>query len=202
MNGKVSVERLQNPVSWRGDRPASNLDDGMDRYPGRLRDCGPLFAPRILQRLHYEAMKVIHMESEDKPKTVPESRDKNPKWFEAAAIMGSMGKARPISEIVAENVARLISYDRRTGESKIPQSFLTKKGVAQATIGRILRAEVSPRCETVAIIARYFDLQPWQLLVEGLDPAAPPLLRVPTGREAEFYRRVQQLAKEMGIEEE
>lgn len=139
---------------------------------------------------------------EDKPETVSTSSPENPNRFSVRAIMQGMGKARPISEIVAENLGRLMRYDAKTGASETPQNFLAKKGVAQATIGRILRAEVSPRVNTVAVIARHFDLQPWQLLVEGLDPQTPPLLRVPTGREAEFYRRVQQLAKEMGIEED
>jgi hypothetical protein len=113
-----------------------------------------------------------------------------------------MAKGKTIAEIVAENVRRLIGYDERTGRSRIPQDFLAQKGVAQATIGRIIRAEVNSRIETLAVIARHFDLRPWQLLVEGLDPDAPPLLRVPTGREAEFYKRVQQLAKEMGMEDD
>lgn len=117
-------------------------------------------------------------------------------------MIAGMGKARAISEIVAENLGKLVGYDKNTGQSRIPQDFLANKGVSQATIGRILREEVNPRIQTVAVIARHFDLQPWQLLVDGFDPKTPPLLRVPTGREAEFYRRVQQLAKEMGIENE
>jgi hypothetical protein len=118
-------------------------------------------------------------------------------WLDQGDMIEHMAKGKTIAEIVAENVRRLIGYDERTGRSRIPQDFLAQKGVAQATIGRIIRAEVNSRIET-----RHFDLRPWQLLVEGLDPDAPPLLRVPTGREAEFYKRVQQLAKEMGMEDD
>jgi hypothetical protein len=123
-------------------------------------------------------------------------------WLDQGDMIEHMAKGKTIAEIVAENVRRLIGYDERTGRSRIPQDFLAQKGVAQATIGRIIRAEVNSRIETLAVIARHFDLRPWQLLVEGLDPDAPPLLRVPTGREAEFYKRVQQLAKEMGMEDD
>jgi hypothetical protein len=141
------------------------------------------------------------MGGNDKPETVSASSLENPKWFEVAVMIPGMAKMRPISEIVAENVARLIEHDKKTGKSKIPQSFLAQKGVSQATIGRVLKAEVATRVETVAVIARHFDLQPWQLLVEGFNPKEPPLLRVATGNEAEFYRRVLALAKEMGIAE-
>lgn len=121
--------------------------------------------------------------------------------FKRCATLSNVTKNKSATEIVSENVARLIGYDRISGNSETPQSFLAKKGVSQATVGRIVRGEVSPRVQTIALIARHFGLQSWQLLVEDLDPQAPPLLRVPTGREAEFYRRVQQLAKEMGIEQ-
>lgn len=113
-----------------------------------------------------------------------------------------MAKSRPIREIVAENVGRLMGYDRETGESKTPQDFLAGKGPSQSSIGRILRAEVDPRVDTVALIASHFGFKPWQLLVEDMRPEAPPLLKIPTGREAEFYRRVQELAKELKLDDE
>lgn len=97
--------------------------------------------------------------------------------FHAAGMIAAMGKGRAISEVVAENLGRLIGYDRSTGRSRIPQDFLAKKGVSQATIGRILRDEVNARIQTIAVIARHFELQPWQLLVDGFDPKPPPAAR-------------------------
>lgn len=180
---------------------ASDLDERVDIHPSCLGDGRPACGTALLKRADNEAVGVFHVSVDYEPQTVCKSSGINHYRFDVSAKIPGMGKTRAVSEILAENLARLVGYDKKTGESKIPQNFLAKKGVAQATIGRILREEPNSRIQTVAVIARHFDLQPWQMLVEGLDPSAPPLLRVPTGREAEFYRRVQQLAKEMGIED-
>lgn len=117
-------------------------------------------------------------------------------------MMAGMPKTKDISAVLAENLAKLVGYDKSTHQSRIPQDFLAQKGVSQATIGRILREEVNARIQTVAVIARHFDLEPWQLLVDGFDPDKRPLLREPKGREAELYKRMMELAKEMGITQE
>lgn len=75
----------------------------------------------------------------------------------------------------------------------------TRGVVNQTTVGRILKARHKPTVETLVALARAFDLDVWQFLVPGLDPANPPVLRSPQGAEAEFYKRLQDLAAELGI---
>lgn len=82
---------------------------------------------------------------------------------------------------------------------RVRQSFLSK---GNATIGRWLAAS-GPNGPTLAKLekaAAHFGLQPWQLLVEGLDPSNPPEIVKGGALEKEFRRRVAALIEEMGIE--
>ena len=72
-----------------------------------------------------------------------------------------------------------------------------KSGVAQATIGRIKRQEVAATIETVEQIAKAYGLEAWQLLVAGIDPTNPPVLRAASKEEQALYERLKQAAKEI-----
>jgi transcriptional regulator with XRE-family HTH domain len=105
---------------------------------------------------------------------------------------------RKVDQILAENLNALMG----SGKKRLPQSFLAKKGVAQSAIAEILEMKRSPRVRVLDIIADYFDMHPWQLLVMDLKPKERPLLRAARGTEAEFYRKIQKLAQEMGINDD
>lgn len=68
-----------------------------------------------------------------------------------------------------------------------------KSGVGQNTISRILNAGEDSRIETVAKLAKAYDLQPWQLLVPGMVPNNPPVLQPMTKEQQEFYARINAL---------
>lgn len=70
-----------------------------------------------------------------------------------------------------------------------------RSGVAQATIGRILRRETAADLDTVDALARAYHLMAWQLLVPDLDPANPPINRL-TQAERDLYQRLHTLAAE------
>jgi transcriptional regulator with XRE-family HTH domain len=71
-----------------------------------------------------------------------------------------------------------------------------KSGVAQATIGRILSPEgVDAGIDTVAKIAKAYGLEAWQLMVAGMDPSNPPVLRAATKEEQELYDRLRDAAE-------
>lgn len=79
------------------------------------------------------------------------------------------------------------------------QSALRRKsGVAQATIGRILseRGE-NARIETIDRLARAYGLEGWQLLVPGMDPSNPPVLRAASKEEQALYERLRQAAEDI-----
>ncbi|NYT57886.1 helix-turn-helix transcriptional regulator [Alcaligenaceae bacterium] len=46
--------------------------------------------------------------------------------------------------------------------------------VADGTLGRIQYGNGNPTVDTIEAIARFFRLQPWQLLIEDFDRDAPP----------------------------
>ena len=73
-----------------------------------------------------------------------------------------------------------------------------KCGVAQATIGRIVSNDgENAKLETIAAIAKAYDLQAWQLLIAGMDPKNPPVLAPVTKEQKEFWARVQALYEEV-----
>ena len=64
-------------------------------------------------------------------------------------------------------------------------------GVAQATIGRILNKESeNTRIDTIAKIAKAYGLEPWMLLVPGMDPGNPPVLQPVTQAERALYAQL------------
>lgn len=46
--------------------------------------------------------------------------------------------------------------------------------VGQTTVGRVERAVHAADIETIEALGRGLGVEPWQLLIPGLDPAAPP----------------------------
>jgi transcriptional regulator with XRE-family HTH domain len=58
------------------------------------------------------------------------------------------------------------------------------------TVSRLLNAQVDATIETVAKIAKCFELTPWQMLVPDLCPKSPPVLRVMSEAEAELFERL------------
>lgn len=62
-----------------------------------------------------------------------------------------------------------------------------RSGISQATIGRILRAEIDAKVDTVDALARAFGLSGWQLLHPKPDVKAA---------EAEFYAKLRGLLDE------
>lgn len=57
-------------------------------------------------------------------------------------------------------------------------------------------APYSPTIDLLAAVAAALDLQPWQLLVKGMDPDNPPVLTL-TESERKLYRDFQRLRKEL-----
>lgn len=93
--------------------------------------------------------------------------------------------------IVAQNI-RALMVDKH-GPST--QAQLKKKsGVAQATIGRLLREEASPTADTLAAIAGAYELEAWQLLVAGMDPSNPPVLMPVSKAERALYDKLREAA--------
>jgi transcriptional regulator with XRE-family HTH domain len=99
-----------------------------------------------------------------------------------------------IRKVLKENVAALMaaSADLRT------QLKLSKRSkVSKGTIDRITTAGTSVGVDVVAKLAKAFDLEPWQLLVPGLDPKNHPVLRHPTDAEKKLYAKLTSVMEEL-----
>ena len=72
-------------------------------------------------------------------------------------------------------------------------------GVAQSTIGRILNPEENEntRIDTIAKIAKAYGLEPWMLLVPGMNPDNPPVLQPVTQAERALYAQLQSTIKDL-----
>jgi len=75
-------------------------------------------------------------------------------------------------KILQETVSRLL--ETRPDVSRLDLSRLME--VSDGALGRIKYGNGNPTAETLERIARFFRVEPWQLLVPGFDPAKPPQL--------------------------
>lgn len=87
---------------------------------------------------------------------------------------------------VAVNLRRIIDV---AGES--PNAWSRRHGLTQGSVSRILRGAQSPTEDMIAALAAAAGLHAWQLLVPGLDPRNPPVLREIGNGERELYERLE-----------
>lgn len=100
-----------------------------------------------------------------------------------------------VRNVLRQNLKACIAHN--SGPSS--QTSLRKKSmVAQATVGRVLSdLGENTRIETVAKLAKAYGLEAWQLLVPGMDPSNPPVLRSASKTEQEMYDRLLRAAEEI-----
>lgn len=106
----------------------------------------------------------------------------------------SHSSAMPRSTL-AENLRNLM--DARPDLDTI-KKVVKRGGGSNGTIGRMLQGDTSARIDAVADVAKVFGLEPWQLLVPGLDPAHPPTLEMDPARAAKLQADLVSLAARLG----
>jgi DNA-binding Xre family transcriptional regulator len=79
-----------------------------------------------------------------------------------------------LQETLGKNLAALM---RRTPALSSPKKLAARIGTSKSTVERIREGAVACQLDTLQAIAKAFELQPWQLLVPGLDPSNAPMLR-------------------------
>lgn len=79
---------------------------------------------------------------------------------------------------LAENLHRLMTDagDRRDMKLATQKGLARQTGLSRPTIEGALKATRALRIDNLEAIAKAFDLQAWQLLTNGLDPANPPVV--------------------------
>lgn len=93
-------------------------------------------------------------------------------------------KGRPdVKEIVGANVRALI-----TAREKDFDAACTHLGIKPTQLKRIIKGEHAVTMTTIQRIAAAYDLEPYQLLVPGLDAKNPQVLRAVGPEEERLYR--------------
>lgn len=95
--------------------------------------------------------------------------------------------------ILAKNLAALMKASQllKTQQAVATATKRAGKPIDQKTVSRILKAEVSVQLDTVQAIAAAFDVEPYQLLVPGLNPKNPQVLRALSPEEENLYRALE-----------
>lgn len=84
-------------------------------------------------------------------------------------------------EVVSENLKSLmLHHEHLTSQSEIAR----KSGIPQRTVGRIVHGEVQANLSSLVGLATAFGIEPWQLLVPGLNPRNMPRLHFLTEEQA------------------
>ena len=69
--------------------------------------------------------------------------------------------------------------------------------IGKSTVGRICLGKTPVNLDYVEVLARVFNLQPWQLLVPGLNPANLPALPTAGAAEVERLNKMAELAQQI-----
>ena len=85
-----------------------------------------------------------------------------------------MSQAKATRDVLAENLNLLMgAFPSLDSNPKLARK--AKLGIG--TIARVRNSDAAANLDTLDKLASCFDLQPWQMLVPGLDPKRLPVLR-------------------------
>lgn len=103
-------------------------------------------------------------------------------------------KQRRTAVTLGQNVSALMGGNESL-DSNPKVSKATK--LSTSTLSRLRNGQVNANLETLEAIAEAFDVEPWQLLVPGFQPANPPVLGMAGQKEQDLYNRFMSAAKEI-----
>ena len=102
-------------------------------------------------------------------------------------------------EILRNNVITLMVH-KYGKENMYKTNQESKERGCEISIGvlqRIKSMDTDIRMSVLESIANFFELQPWQLLVENIDATNPPVLREISQEERELYESIKNAAKKL-----
>lgn len=111
---------------------------------------------------------------------------------ELSAYAGGMGKRKArgvVESIVGRNLDALIKHTGVKSNGQVARKIAAD--FPSRTVGRIRNAETSCSLDTLAKIAKAFNVEPWHLLVPNYDPANPPV-RTISKTERDLYARMRE----------
>ena len=96
--------------------------------------------------------------------------------------------------ILAANLSRMIDAASRNGERQSLRAWALAKGLNVRMIDRLTKKQHAITLDKLQEIADACGLQPWQLLIEDLDPQNPPEATV-TAEDRALLDRLRHLLK-------
>jgi transcriptional regulator with XRE-family HTH domain len=104
-------------------------------------------------------------------------------------------------EILARNLWAMMNRPGRPSIGHQELARIARKispnTLSQSSVSRILKCETSVGLDQLALLARVFDVEPWQLLVPGMNPDDPPVLTSTTKMLEEFQATLKQQADQI-----
>jgi transcriptional regulator with XRE-family HTH domain len=100
-----------------------------------------------------------------------------------------------VEKILAENVRALMDANKATLGTQPKVAKATKGKLDQTTIGRVLAAKHRVQIDTLQALAEAFDVEPYQLLIPGLNARNPQVLRSLSPAEERLYKALEDARK-------
>jgi transcriptional regulator with XRE-family HTH domain len=105
--------------------------------------------------------------------------------------------ASSTAKVLGENLARLMAAHPDLNSNP---KLAAKTRLGTGTISRLRNGAVDANMDTLERMARAFQVEPWQLLVPGIDPGNLPTLQPISEQERRLYARIAEAVK--GIRQE
>lgn len=116
-----------------------------------------------------------------------------------SAYPDRMRNTPPIRAVLAANLRALMSRQQpEMTEHELARLARRHGGeLSQSTVHRMLHGQTSCGVDHLATLAMVFELEPWQLLVQDLDPGDPPVLASVSKRLEAFQATLRQQSDEI-----
>lgn len=101
--------------------------------------------------------------------------------------------------VLAQNLRTLMEHSKTVKTLVALERETERHGlkVGKSTIDRATKGETPLNLDAIEVIAAVFGLSAWQLIVPGITPSNPPMLKSMGESEERLYKKLGQLAKEI-----
>lgn len=101
--------------------------------------------------------------------------------------------------VLAKNLRALMDHSKTVNTLIALERETERHGlkVGKSTIDRAVKGETPLNLDAIEVIAAVYGLSSWQLMVPGITPSNPPVLRSLGETEELLYKRLGQIAKEI-----
>ena len=127
----------------------------------------------------YPSSESHHRHYSGMPSNPPDLSDLSPEEIESRKVL-------------AQNLHRLMAARPKLNSNP---KLSKRSGVGIATLSRILNMSSAATLDTVTRLASAFEMTPWQMLVPGLDPSNPQILRSTSPAEEALYSKLREVVE-------